>query len=160
MELNFNEIRELLTVLQQTDIAEVSIKSSEFELTIRKDRRTDGSVEPSSQLPPAVVVPPSAPEPAAPPVTLPAPTPPPKPDRLVEVVSPMVGTFYRAPGPDEPPYVDVGDRIRVGQEVCIIEAMKLMNEIQAEVAGEVVEILAQNGQPVEYGQPLMRVNPG
>ena len=85
--------------------------------------------------------------------------PPPTEPKWVEVNSPMVGTFYRAPGPDEPPFVQVGDRVRVGQTVCIIEAMKLMNEIEAEVAGCVVEILRQNGEPVEYGQPLMRVNP-
>lgn len=71
----------------------------------------------------------------------------------------MVGTFYRAPAPDEPPFVDKGDRVQVGQTVCIIEAMKLMNEIEAEVAGEVVEILVANGDPVEFGQILMRVNP-
>jgi acetyl-CoA carboxylase biotin carboxyl carrier protein len=70
----------------------------------------------------------------------------------------MVGTFYRSPAPDEPPFVDVGDRIRKGQTVCIIEAMKLMNELEAEVSGEIVEILVQNGEPVEYGQLLMRVN--
>jgi len=69
----------------------------------------------------------------------------------------MVGTFYSAPGPDEPAFVRVGDRIRLGQTVCIIEAMKLMNELEAEVSGEVVEILTQNGEPVEYGQVLMRV---
>jgi len=72
----------------------------------------------------------------------------------------MVGTFYRSPAPDEPPFVDVGDRIRPGQTVCIIEAMKLMNELEAEVSGEIVEILVPNGEPVEYGQVLMRVNPG
>jgi acetyl-CoA carboxylase biotin carboxyl carrier protein len=71
----------------------------------------------------------------------------------------MVGTFYRSPAPDDPPFVEVGDRIRKGQTVCIIEAMKLMNDLEAEVAGEVVEILVQNGEPVEYGQLLMRVNP-
>ncbi|MBD2090478.1 acetyl-CoA carboxylase biotin carboxyl carrier protein [Microcoleus sp. FACHB-1515] len=155
MELNFNEIRELLAVLQQTDIAELSIKSSDFELTVRKDRAgSDRPPPPDAPELPSAVAPPPVPVPAA------APTPPPKADRLLEVVSPMVGTFYRAPGPEEPPYVEVGDRIRVGQAVCIIEAMKLMNELEAEVAGEIVEILVQNGQPVEYGQPLMRVNPG
>jgi acetyl-CoA carboxylase biotin carboxyl carrier protein len=71
----------------------------------------------------------------------------------------MVGTFYRSPSPDEPSYVNVGDRIRSGQVVCIVEAMKLMNEVEAEVSGEVVEILVENAQPVEYGQVLMRVNP-
>jgi acetyl-CoA carboxylase biotin carboxyl carrier protein len=71
----------------------------------------------------------------------------------------MVGNFYRAPAPNEPAFVEVGDRITLGQTVCIIEAMKLMNEIEAEVTGEVVEILVQNGTPVEYGQVLMRVKP-
>ncbi|WP_449419060.1 acetyl-CoA carboxylase biotin carboxyl carrier protein [Phormidium nigroviride] len=85
--------------------------------------------------------------------------PPPAEPKWVEVISPMVGTFYRAPGPDEPPFVQVGDRVRVGQTVCIIEAMKLMNEIETEVSGCVVEILIQNGEPLEYGQPLMRINP-
>lgn len=71
----------------------------------------------------------------------------------------MVGTFYRAPAPDEPPFVDVGDRISNQQTVCIIEAMKLMNEVESEVTGEVIEILVENGEPVEYNQPLMRVLP-
>ncbi len=71
----------------------------------------------------------------------------------------MVGTFYRSPAPDEPPFVNVGDRIQVGQTVCIIEAMKLMNELESEVAGEVVEILVDNAQTVEFGQVLMRVRP-
>lgn len=71
----------------------------------------------------------------------------------------MVGTFYRAPGPGESPFVEVGDRVKRGQTVCIIEAMKLMNEIEAEVSGQVVEILLQNSEPVEYGQPLMRIKP-
>lgn len=71
----------------------------------------------------------------------------------------MVGTFYRAPAPDEPAYVNVGDRIQIGQTVCIIEAMKLMNELEAEVSGEIIEILVQNAEPVEYGQVLMRVKP-
>ncbi|MCZ0904445.1 acetyl-CoA carboxylase biotin carboxyl carrier protein, partial [Microcoleus sp. HI-ES] len=80
--------------------------------------------------------------------------------KWVSIISPMVGTFYRAAAPDEPPFVNVGDRIKVNQTVCIIEAMKLMNEIDAdEVSGQVMEILVQNGEPVEYGQVLMRINP-
>ena len=71
----------------------------------------------------------------------------------------MVGTYYSAPAPGEAPFVKVGDRVRSGQTVCIIEAMKLMNEIEAEVSGQVMEILLQNGEPVEYGQALMRINP-
>ncbi|MBE9197348.1 acetyl-CoA carboxylase biotin carboxyl carrier protein, partial [Synechocystis sp. LEGE 06083] len=75
------------------------------------------------------------------------------------IVSPMVGTFYRAPAPDEPPFVEVGDAVSKGQGVCIIEAMKLMNEIEAEVAGQVMEIVVENGEPVEYGQTLMWIKP-
>jgi acetyl-CoA carboxylase biotin carboxyl carrier protein len=78
---------------------------------------------------------------------------------LLEVTSPMVGTFYRAPAPDAPPYVGVGQRIAVGDTVCIIEAMKLMNELESEVAGTVVEVCIENAQPVEYGQVLFRVDP-
>ena len=79
---------------------------------------------------------------------------------LVDITAPMVGTFYRAPAPGEAPFVEVGTRIGVGQTVCILEAMKLMNELEAEAAGEVVEILVDNGTPVEFGQVLMRVKPG
>jgi acetyl-CoA carboxylase biotin carboxyl carrier protein len=79
---------------------------------------------------------------------------------LVEITAPMVATFYRAPSPGDPPFVEPGGRISVGQTVCILEAMKLMNELEAEVSGEVVEILVENGTPVEFGQVLMRVKPG
>ena len=71
----------------------------------------------------------------------------------------MVGTFYRAPAPEEPPFVEVGDKVQVGQALCILEAMKLMNEIEAEVSGEVVEVLVENGTPVEFDQPLLRLKP-
>jgi acetyl-CoA carboxylase biotin carboxyl carrier protein len=80
-------------------------------------------------------------------------------DRHAEVKSPIVGTFYRAPDPNSPPFVSVGDRVRVGQVLCIIEAMKLMNEIEADVAGEVVEIHPENGQPVQYGDALFTIRP-
>lgn len=79
--------------------------------------------------------------------------------KLVEVESPMVGTFYRAPAPDAPAYVEVGDRVQKGQTLCILEAMKLMNELEAEVAGTVREICISNGEPVEYGQALFRIEP-
>jgi len=77
----------------------------------------------------------------------------------VDVESPMVGTFYRAPAPDAPPYVEVGDRVQKGQTLCILEAMKLMNELESEVAGTVREICLGNGDPVEYGQVLLRIEP-
>jgi acetyl-CoA carboxylase biotin carboxyl carrier protein len=77
---------------------------------------------------------------------------------LVEVTSPMVGTFYRAPAPDADPYVSVGDRVKVGQTLCILEAMKLMNELEAEVSGVIKEIAVENAEPVEYGQVLFRIS--
>lgn len=174
MPLDFNEIRQLLATIAQTDITEVSLKSDNFELTVRKGGNNSvvsvgqgqlgGMVAPG--LTPALATqtaPIQLPE-IAPirdnsatgqsPLAVNAAA-----SRFVEVQSPMVGTFYRAPAPGEAPFVEVGDRVKVGQSVCIIEAMKLMNEIEAEVSGQVMEILVQNGEPVEYGQPLMRINP-
>ncbi|MEQ9550019.1 MAG: acetyl-CoA carboxylase biotin carboxyl carrier protein [Coleofasciculus sp. G3-WIS-01] len=177
MPLDFNQIRELLTAIAQTDIAEVTLKSADFELTVRKGSsvsppidstvsRTDPAVASSLGTAVAGVAPPTPPAPipeAAPsgsPATASA-TPSPKVEsQWEEVKSPMVGTFYRAPSPDDAPYVEVGDRVRVGQTICIIEAMKLMNELEAEISGQVMEILVENGDPIEYGQPLMRINPG
>jgi acetyl-CoA carboxylase biotin carboxyl carrier protein len=163
VELNFNELCELVTTLNQTDISELTLKGADFELTLRKQGPVVVSGTPaaavSTPIEPASVAVVEPPQPAAS-TPASAPTPPPSVDSsLVEITSPMVGTFYRAPAPDESPFVEVGDRIQTGQTVCIIEAMKLMNELEAEVSGEIVEILAQNAQPVEFGQPLMRVRP-
>ncbi|NET34914.1 MAG: acetyl-CoA carboxylase biotin carboxyl carrier protein [Cyanothece sp. SIO1E1] len=171
MELNFDELRELLTVLNQTNIAELTLKSDDFELTVRSSIPTshpaissDGVIGVSAgvitnTVPPAAMTTPIASSGTdftnSPPVSAPVAVD----SKLLEIISPMVGTFYRAPAPDEPPFVSVGDRIQNAQVVCIIEAMKLMNELEAEVSGEVVEILVQNGEPVEYGQILMRVKP-
>ncbi len=178
--LDFNEIRQLLATIAQTDIAEVTLKSDDFELTVRKavsfnnhfvsvSQTASGGVVGSgltsvspigNQIVPTVstetrildnATSASVQSSGNPPSTIDK--------RLVEVPSPMVGTFYRASAPGEAAFVEVGDRVRNGQTVCIIEAMKLMNEIEAEVSGQVMEILVQNGQPVEYGQPLMRINP-
>jgi acetyl-CoA carboxylase biotin carboxyl carrier protein len=158
VELNWLELRELLSAVNQTDIAELSLKGSDFELTIRRGASGMAISSNGSDL---AVLPPnttiaSAPQSAQapPPATTPHSN-----DRLVDVVAPVVGTFYRAPGPDDEAFVNTGDRIRTGQVVCIIEAMKIMNEIEAEISGEVVEILVENAEPVEFGQVLMRVNP-
>ncbi|MDJ1183128.1 acetyl-CoA carboxylase biotin carboxyl carrier protein [Roseofilum casamattae] len=163
MNLNFEELRELIVTLGQTDIAEFTLKNDSFELTVRKGVAEGAGVIQQVAIAPPVMasamptvaapVVPSAPAPVAPS----EPTPPPLDRDLLEIKSPMVGTFYRAPAPDEAPFTSVGDRIQLGDTVCIIEAMKLMNELEAEVAGEVVEILVENAEPVEYGQVLMRV---
>lgn len=184
MQLDLNQLCELLTVLDKTGISELTLKSGELELTVRKGILAS-SPETAAALPAAAasvsgialgaVASPSAvspdavdqnigtalvaPAPATP-TAVPAPVSAPVDTKWVPIISPMVGTFYRAAAPDEPPFVNVGDRIKVSQTVCIIEAMKLMNEIDAdEVSGQVMEILVQNGEPVEYGQVLMRINP-
>lgn len=174
MELDLNALRELLAVLNQTEITELSLKSADFELTVRKgsslsDRPLE-RLSPPQALPLDQEIRAMPPDPPVRPTAAPAgavgssasppPASPPQAEsKWVAIKSPMVGTFYRAPGPNEPPFVEVGDRIRVGQTICIIEAMKLMNEIEAEVSGQVMEIVVANGNPVEFDQILMRINP-
>ncbi|ESA36626.1 biotin carboxyl carrier protein [Leptolyngbya sp. Heron Island J] len=159
MDLDFSELRQLVAALDQTDIAELTLKNPQFELTLRKATAPSQAVVLSPDA--AATIPPGAPmvaPPAAAPAVEPVATPPAaSASDLYEITSPMVGTFYRSPAPDEPPFVDTGDRIKPGQTVCIIEAMKLMNELEAEISGEIVEVLVQNAEPVEFGQPLMRV---
>ena len=184
VQLDLNQLCELLTVLDKTGISELTLKSGELELTVRKGiiasesatatvLSTAASVAPTIALgpvsSPTATPPDAASQNAAATPAMPAPAPAvaapaavsaPVDTKWVSIISPMVGTFYRAAAPDEPPFVNVGDRIKVSQTVCIIEAMKLMNEIDAdEVSGQVMEILVQNGEPVEYGQILMRINP-
>ncbi|MGB7083920.1 MAG: acetyl-CoA carboxylase biotin carboxyl carrier protein [Phormidesmis sp.] len=168
MNLGFNELRELVAALNQTDIAELTLKNADFELTLRKPSALQPPNVVMSPAPAQATLPAASPVPASPQVsadsepaaqTSPE-TPKPKVDlSLVEITSPMVGTFYSSPAPDEEAFVEAGDRIQTGQTVCIIEAMKLMNEIEAEVSGEVVAVLVENAEPVEFGQPLMRVRP-
>ena len=182
MPLDFNEIRQLLVTIAQTDIAEVTLKSNDFEIAVRKavsinDRvlsvgQSSSGVEVSSGLTSvssstsglqSTITTDSlndrSQDNSATSGTQTSANPSVIDQRLVEVTSPMVGTFYRAPAPGEAAFVEIGDRVRSNQTVCIIEAMKLMNEIEAEISGQVMEILVQNGEPVEYGQPLMRINP-
>lgn len=160
MSINYNELRELLNTIAQTDITELILKSDDFELTVRK-----GTTSLSPPVDPPIPVVPIQTTPVPPPTqpkiepTPSEPTASQVDKKWVAVTSPMVGTFYRASSPDETPFVDISDRIQTGQTVCIIEAMKLMNEIEAEVAGQIMEIVADNGEPVEYGQTLMWVNP-
>ncbi len=163
MSINFQELRELLGTISQTDITELVLKNDDFELTVRKEKGVIAVPQATTVSPQIVETVPATP--AAMPVTAPAtpeaPSTPAVDDKKwVDITSPMVGTFYAAPAPDEDPFVSVGDRINKGDTVCIIEAMKLMNEIEAEVTGQIMEIAVQNGEPVEFGQVLMRVNPG
>ncbi|MBC7883191.1 MAG: acetyl-CoA carboxylase biotin carboxyl carrier protein [Anaerolineae bacterium] len=155
MNIDLSEIRELIAILNQTDVTELTIEAENFKLSIRKEGGKAVVVPSPGATPTAVAsVPIQTPGPTVPP---PPPPPPEKP--ALNVDAPMVGTFYRAPAPDAANFVEIGDTIRIGQTVCIIEAMKLMNAIESDVGGRVVEILVQNGEPIEFGQALMRVEP-
>lgn len=156
MQLDHDQLHRLLDTLRDSDIQEFRLEGDDFRLEIR--RNLPGQAVMAPVMPVAAAAP--APAPA---VEVSAGSPPPKATSsrsdLLEITAPMVGTFYRAPAPGEPPFAEVGSRIKVGQTVCILEAMKLMNELESEVSGEVVEILVDNGTPVEFGQVLMRVKP-
>ena len=144
--MDIRKVKKLIELLEESGIAEIEIH--EGEESVRVSRHAPG---------PAQVVHTTAPAPAAAPV---AATPePPKPPAAEEpeghvVRAPMVGIFYRAPSPGRPPFVDLGQRVHQGDVLCIIEAMKIMNQIEADAAGVVTRIMVENGEPVEYGQPL------
>jgi acetyl-CoA carboxylase biotin carboxyl carrier protein len=155
VEIDLAKIRELIALVNQSNVTELVVESEDFKLAIRKsEASTAATLAPGLQ--PQEI----------PAVVLNTPAPPAKPTEvistesgLLEVKAPMVGTFYRAASPEAAPFVQTNDRIGQNQTVCIIEAMKLMNEIEAEVSGRIVEICVGNGEPVEFGQILMRVDP-
>ncbi len=166
------ELKEILQILDERNIAEFELEEEGLKLRVKKNipqpvqavsvvkealgatTPVTASAEPQIAAPAAV--PQAAPAPAAA-QAAPSAESVAAAEGWVIVPSPMVGTFYRAPDPNSPPFVNVGDRVRVGQVLCIVEAMKLMNEIEAEVAGEVVKIHQENGQPVQYGAPLFSI---
>ena len=127
--LNIKEIKEMIQLMNENNLTELEIEKEDMKIRLKKG--ASGMIEAVSSEPPA---------PPAPPKTI--------------IRSPMVGTFYTQPAPDAPPFVQPGAQIEVGKVVCIIEAMKLMNEIKAEVRGKIAEVLVNNGDPVEFGQPL------
>ena len=169
LDIDLKTIRELLAVVSNTDIIELTIESGEQRITVRKA----GGVPVAPNVPQVVEV--EAPATAPAKLAAPAAVPESKPEApkskeapasdngasngYVQITSPMVGTFYRAASPTAAAFVNVGDRVNVGQTVCIIEAMKLMNDMPSEVAGKIVKILVENGTTVEYGQALFMVDP-
>jgi acetyl-CoA carboxylase biotin carboxyl carrier protein len=158
MQLNHEQLHQLLALLENSDIQELKLEGDDFRLEVRRNLP---SAQPVAVVPAAIAAP--APVPVSVPPSAGPSTPPPAAPAaradLVDITAPMVGTFYRAPSPGDPPFVELGSRITAGQPVCILEAMKLMNELEADVSGEVVEILVENGTPVEFGQVLLRVKP-
>ena len=162
MNLDHEELHRLLATLAESDIQEFRLEGEDFCLEVKRNLETSSdSIASNKKITSADIdsPPPQSKIDALPVPSTPPPSVPGSRSDLVEVTAPMVGTFYRAPGPEEPPFVEIGSRINVGQAVCILEAMKLMNELESEVSGEVIEILVENGTPVEFGQVLMRLKP-
>jgi acetyl-CoA carboxylase biotin carboxyl carrier protein len=150
-----DEIKELIRLLLESDIAELEVQRGENRVRIRKSFGAETSFLLPSHA--AAVQPAAVPHPAAPKPEMPAPSQ--GPDTLIYAKSPIVGTFYEAASPDTPPFVRIGERVTPGKVLCIIESMKLMNEIEADVAGVIESKLVQNGQPVEYGEALFGIRP-
>jgi acetyl-CoA carboxylase biotin carboxyl carrier protein len=159
--MNQKELKELIEFLIEKDIAEFELERGDVKVKIKRAAEPalpDSRYFAVHPAPPPVLA--TAPVPAA---VSPATEPPAAPavpeEQLQPVRSPIVGTFYEAPSPGAPPFVKVGDPVEVGQVLCIVEAMKLMNEIECDVAGEIVKKLVTNGQPIEYGQELFLIRP-
>lgn len=171
--MDFNQIQELVKLVSKSKLSEFILKEGDFKLVIRSN---GGSTHHEVSTAPAQIVVPAAPTflPVAAPVPAPAPASEPAPaaekpaaapapaaasSKLIAIKSPMVGTFYRAPSPEKPPFVQVGDEVTIGKKICVIEAMKLFNEIESEVKGRVVQVLVEDKTPVVYDQPLFMVEP-
>lgn len=179
--MDFNQIQELIKLISETGLSEFKLEDKDFKLMIRSKDYFDAeksSVEPKIITVPSaapIAMPPQyAPMPAAPqmPIAPPpaAPVAPAAPvgkaesaaddtSGYIEITSPIVGTFYRSPSPEKPPYIKIGDTVQSDSIVCIVEAMKLFNEIESEVSGKIIKILIEDASPVEYGQPLFLVDP-
>ena len=152
--MDIKKIQELVKLINKTNIGEISIEEKDFKITIKQKKEATQNFaspqyQPMPQLLPAAA---SKPEPVKEDTSL-------KPDNLIEIKSPMIGTFYRQAGPGKPIFVNVGDEVKAGSVVCIIEAMKLFNEIESEVIGTIVKVLVEDASPVEFDQPLFLVEP-
>ena len=164
--MDFKQIQELIKIVNKSNIGELSIEEKDFKITIKQ--KEDAAPVYSAPLPQAPVYLPTAP--AAPVASQPQPSAAAasgsseasaskQADNLVTIKSPMIGTFYRRSTPDKPAFVEIGDEVSPGKVVCIIEAMKLFNEVESEVSGKIVKVLADDASPVEYDQPLFLVEP-
>ncbi|MBN2216211.1 MAG: acetyl-CoA carboxylase biotin carboxyl carrier protein [Pirellulales bacterium] len=145
------KIRRLVELMKEHDLSEIDLRQENTRIQLRRGATTEvvETVLRPSAAPGASLPAPASEQPAPPPVDD---------KRYGQIISPIVGTFYAAPDPDAPPYVKVGDHVGPETTVCIVEAMKVFNEIPAELAGKIVAVLAKNGEPVEYGQPLFKVD--
>lgn len=166
--MNLSEVQDLIKFVSKSGVTEVEIEKKDFKITIKSEGKKSKTadqpiivqaaapVAPAPQAAPAPAPVTAAPAPAAPAAPAPAAN---EEDKYITVKSPMIGTFYRSPSPDKAVFVEVGQQIKPGDAVCIIEAMKLFNEIEAEVSGKIVKVLVDDATPVEYDQPLFLVDP-
>jgi acetyl-CoA carboxylase biotin carboxyl carrier protein len=162
--MDFRQIQDLIKMINKSNIGELTIEEKDFKITIKqkKDEKVTYAAAPALPAPvytaapvqqaPAAYAPAQAAAPEAPAAAA-------KTDNLITIKSPMIGTFYRRPSPDKPIFAEVGDDVSPGKVVCIIEAMKLFNEIESEVSGKIVKVLVEDASPVEYDQPLFLVDP-
>lgn len=172
--MNLTEIQDLIKFVAKSGVTEVEIEKKDFKITIKAENLRKGRgmepqqvyqampmAMPAAQLPaPAPAPAPAATSHAPAPVAAATPAAPAaESSKYIEIKSPMIGTFYRKPAPDKPLFVEVGDSFKVGDVLCIIEAMKLFNEIEAEISGKVVKILVDDNSPIEYDQPLFLIDP-
>jgi acetyl-CoA carboxylase biotin carboxyl carrier protein len=159
--MNQKEIKELIEFLIEKDITEFELERGDVKLRVKRGHEPQYVTAPMVHAAPVAASATAAPAPAKPasgtPAAVAAPAAPPAEENLHYVKSPIVGTYYESPSPGSPPFLKVGDQVKEGQVLCIVEAMKLMNEIEADASGEVVKILVTNGQPVEYGMPLFAI---
>jgi acetyl-CoA carboxylase biotin carboxyl carrier protein len=165
--MEYKQIQELIKAINKSNISELSIEEGDFKITIKQAQMSETQfVAVQAPMPTMMQAPQqqsiaapqqaAAPQASAPQASQPAAG---SNDNYITVKSPMIGTFYRSPSPDKPSFVNVGDEIKPGQVLCIIEAMKLFNEIESEVSGRIVKVLADDASPVEYDQPLFLVEP-
>lgn len=151
--MDLKQIQDLVKMVNKSNISELTIEESEFKITIKQ--KEDKYITAPMQVAQPMSIQSPAPQAAIQtPAAAPAST-----DKLLTIKSPMIGTFYRKAGPDKPNFVEVGDEVRSGKVVCIIEAMKLFNEIESEISGRIVKVLVEDSTPVEYDQPLFLVEP-
>jgi acetyl-CoA carboxylase biotin carboxyl carrier protein len=158
--INLKEIEALIKLIKKSGVSEVSLDLKDFKITVRTNGHSGSPAPVIVSAPVASAPPPQTPPPAS--AAAPAAQPPKAAadeSKLITVRSPMIGTFYRSSSPDKPPFVSAGDEIAPGKVLCIIEAMKLFNEIESEVSGKVVKVLVENASPVEYDQPLFLIEP-
>lgn len=167
--MDFKQIQELVRLVNKSHISELSIEQDKFKISIKRESKSaeghagEGNYMPGvpvmpQMVPVAQAAPPAPQQPAAAPAKEKPASEEPTENQVV-IKSPMIGTFYRSPGPDKPSFVNIGDDVAPGKVVCIIEAMKLFNEIESEISGKIVKVLVQDASPVEYDQPLFLIEP-